>query len=443
MEALKNFFPHNRLFVLAGMVVVCFILAYSFPVWLWPARFLFFTLLAFTLTDLVILFRFNKGVEAGRSVAERFSNGDDNPVSVTVHNHYPFRITTLVIDEVPPQFQLRNLQFCLTLEAGVRKKITYTLRPVRRGEYHFGDLLIYASSPLRLCMRRYRFSAAQMVPVYPSFLQMRKYELMAITNRLTDAGIKKIRRIGHNREFELIKEYVAGDDVRTINWRATARKTHLMVNQYQDERSQNVYSLIDKSRVMEMPFHGMTLLDYAINASLVISNIALRKADKPGLLTFQDKCDTFLPARRSNRQMATIQELLYNQKTSFREADLSAVFSKVRSKINQRSLLLLFTNFESAYGMERQLTFLRALARYHLLVVIFFENTELNALLGKPADSIQQIYHKAVAEKFALDKKLIVKALQQNGIQAILTPPEKLTVSTINKYLELKARGYI
>lgn len=443
MEVIKNFFPHNRLFVLAGAVAALFVLAYSFPVILWPARFLFFTLLAFVLADMLILFRFKNGVEAGRYVAERLSNGDENPVSVTIQNNYPFKISSLVMDEVPPQFQLRDLEFHVILEAGVRKKITYTLRPVRRGEYHFGNVLVYASSPLGLCMRRYRFAAAQMVPVYPSFLQMRKYELMAVTNRLTDVGIKKIRRIGHNREFELIKEYVAGDDVRTINWRATARKVHLMVNQYQDERSQNVYSLIDKSRVMEMPFNGMTLLDYAINASLVISNIALRKSDKAGLLTFQDKCDTFLPASRSNRQMATIQEVLYNQKTGFREADLSAVFSQVRNKINQRSLLLLFTNFESAYGMERQLTFLRALARYHLLVVIFFENTELNALLSKPAVTVQQIYHKAMAEKFALDKKLIVKALQQNGIQALLTPPEKLTVNTINKYLELKARGYI
>jgi uncharacterized protein (DUF58 family) len=266
---------------------------------------------------------------------------------------------------------------------------------------------------------------------------------MAISNRLTEAGIKKIRRIGHNLEFELVREYVAGDDVRTINWKATARKVQLMVNQYQDERSQNVYSLIDKSRVMEMPFQGMTLLDYAINASLVMSNIALRKSDKAGLLTFQDKVNTFLPASRSNRQLATILEVLYNQKTSFREADFSAVYSQVRSKINQRSLLLLFTNFESTYGMERQLPFLRSLARYHLLVVIFFENTELNTLISQPARSTREIYHKSIAEKFALDKKLIVKTLTQNGIHTILTSPEKLTVNTLNKYLEFKARGYI
>jgi uncharacterized protein (DUF58 family) len=443
MAWLKNFFPHNRFFVLLAVLCGLFVLSYTYLWLLWPAKTACFTLLAFAFTDALLLFRFSRAMEAYRIVPEKLSNGDDNTIGLVLKNTYPFAITALVIDEAPPQFQLRNLQFTITLRPGQEKKLTYTLRPVTRGEYHFGNLLVYALSPLKLCMRRHVFHVPQTVPVYPAFLQMRRYELMAISNRLTEAGIKKIRRIGHNLEFELVREYVAGDDVRTINWKATARKVQLMVNQYQDERSQNVYSLIDKSRVMEMPFQGMTLLDYAINASLVMSNIALRKSDKAGLLTFQDKVNTFLPASRSNRQLATILEVLYNQKTSFREADFSAVYSQVRSKINQRSLLLLFTNFESIYGMERQLPFLRSLARYHLLVVIFFENTELNTLISQPARSTREIYHKSIAEKFALDKKLIVKTLTQNGIHTILTSPEKLTVNTLNKYLEFKARGYI
>jgi uncharacterized protein (DUF58 family) len=283
-----------------------------------------------------------------------------------------------------------------------------------------------------------------MVPVYPSYIQMRKYELMAISNRLTESGIKKIRRIGHNMEFELIKEYVSGDDFRTINWKATARKSHLMVNHFQDERSQQVYSIIDKGRVMQMPFNGLSLLDYAINASLVISNIAIKKSDKAGILTFQDRVGTTLTASRQNNQMAQILEVLYNQKTAYRESDFSALYAHVRRKITQRSLLLIFTNFESIYGLHRQLPYLKRLSSQHLVVVIFFENTEMTSLLHEPADAdLRKIYYKAIAEKFSYDKKLIVKELAKNGIQAMLTTPEHLTVNTINKYLELKARGMI
>jgi uncharacterized protein (DUF58 family) len=251
------------------------------------------------------------------------------------------------------------------------------------------------------------------------------------------------RRIGHNLEFEQIKEYVAGDEYRTINWRATARKQHLMVNHYQDERSQQVYSLIDKGRVMQMPFEGLSLLDYAINASLVISNIAIKKSDKAGLLTFQDKISTLLPASRTNNQMNRILQVLYNQKTAYRETDYSIVYSYVRKKITQRSLLLLYTNFESIYSMQRQLPFLLKLAKQHLLVVIFFENTEMRSLIDEEASDLREVYHKTIAEKFNYERKLIIKELKKYGIQAILTAPKDLTVNTINKYLELKARGLI
>lgn len=256
-------------------------------------------------------------------------------------------------------------------------------------------------------------------------------------------GHKKIRKIGQNQEFELIKEYVSGDDIRTINWKATTRKSRLMVNQYQDERSQQVYSLIDKGRVMQMPFNGLSLLDYAINACLVISNIAIKKFDKAGLLTFQDKIGAMLPASRKNNQMAVIQEVLYHQKTAFRKSDFSRLHTHIHSKITQRSLLLLFTNFESLFSMERQLPYLKSLSHRHLLVVIFFENTEMKSLLEEPAGTVKEIYYKAIAEKFSYDKKSIVKELNQNGIQAVLTTPEQLTINTINKYLELKARNLI
>ena len=141
--------------------------------------------------------------------------------------------------------------------------------------------------------------------------------------------------------------------------------------------------------------------------------------------------------------MFLIQEALYKQKTAYRESDFSRLYSLVRTKIRQRSLLLLYTNFESRVSLERQIPFLASMARNHLLVIIFFENTEMSSLLTGKARTLRNIYHKGIAEKFAFEKKLIVKELASYGIHSILTPPEQLTVNTINKYLELKARGLI
>ncbi|GAB3818036.1 DUF58 domain-containing protein [Pontibacter rugosus] len=400
-------------------------------------------LVLLALLDFLLLYNNRQGMFASRSMQEKLSNGSDNDVYLYLENKYNFPVKTEVIDELPFQFQKRDSLFKTAVAKGRTQVIHYTLRPTKRGSYLFGAINVYAMSPLQLVKRRFRFAQDQEVPVYPSFVQMRQYELMAISNRLQEFGVKKVRRIGHSSEFEQIRPYVAGDDQRTINWKASARKADLMVNSYQDEKSQQVYCLIDKGRVMQMPFEGLSLLDYAINASLVISNIALKKQDKAGIITFSNKISNLLPAQRKSDQIRRIMELLYNQRTKYQETDYERLYATVRSKIKQRSLLLLFTNFETLNGAQRQLPYLRALAKHHLLVVIFFENTELHALLEKPANNTAEVYTKAIAQKFDFDKRQIVKQLQQHGIHAILTPPKQLTVNTINKYLELKSRGLI
>ena len=282
-----------------------------------------------------------------------------------------------------------------------------------------------------------------MVAVYPSYIQMRKYEFLAMSNRLTEFGLKKIRRIGHTMEFEQIKNYIPGDDVRTINWKATAKRAQLMVNQYQDEKSQPIYSIIDLGRVMKMPFKELKLLDYAINATLAFSNIALLKNDKAGLLTFSKKVDTIIAASNKKTHITILNEALYNINTQFTDSDYGYLYTTINKKITHRSLLILYTNFEHISALKRQLPYLKAIARKHLLVTVFFENTELDDLIAENVEDIQSIYHKTIAEKFAYEKRLIVKELESRGVHAILTKPKHLTVNVINKYLEFKAKGVI
>ena len=395
------------------------------------------------IADTILLYANKKGIYAYRVAPNRLSNGDENEIKIFLENNYSFDVKCEIIDEIPFEFQIRDLLFKVKVDASSNRVFNYSLRPVKRGEYNFGSTNIYASSPIGFVKRRYSFQGAKIVPVYPSYVQMKKYELMAISNRLTEAGVKRIRRIGHSMEFEHIKEYVRGDDYRTINWKATARKANLMVNHFEDEKSQQVYSVIDISRVMKMPFEGMSLVDYAINSSLVISSIAMNKLDKAGIITFSNKVNNILPADRQARQMQKIQEALYNQKTDFLESDFEILTSAILQKISHRSLILLFTNFETLNALQRQLAYLRKLSQTHLVIIIFFMNTELFQLIDKPAATVEDIYHKTIAEKFAFEKRLIVKELARYSIQSILTTPQNLSVNTINKYLELKARGLI
>lgn len=396
-----------------------------------------------TLADVVFLFAAKKNPFAQRTMGERFSNSDWNSVQISVSNQYRFPISLEIIDELPVQFQVRKEHFIMQLKADETQSIAYKLRPVERGEYEFGNIILLVQSALGLVIKKVTAGEMATVSVYPSYIQMRKYELFAHSAQNNEFGNKRIRKIGHSMEFEQIKEYVNGDDVRTINWKATARRGNLMINHYTDEKSQQVYCIIDKGRLMKMPFEKLTLLDYAINATLVLGSVCLSKQDRVGLITFANKMGNVLPADRKPIQMEHILQTLYKQQTQFLESDYEKLYLQIRSQVKQRSLLVLFTNFESVTGMRRQLPYLKKIANHHLLLVIFFENTELKELGDVPVDNLEGLYAKTIAEKFGFEKKMIVKELANNGILSILTTPKQLTINTVNKYLEVKARQII
>ncbi|PSG86428.1 DUF58 domain-containing protein [Aurantibacter aestuarii] len=443
MKQLKSLYIQNRFFYVCIGLIILYVLSFIVPVLLDITSLLLVVLLGLVVLDLLVLYSSKKGLTGSRNTPEKFSNGDQNEVSVKLQNYYSIPLFVSVIDEIPEQFQVRNFKIDKKMKPLSELQLTYQLRPTERGEYQFGHLNVYTKTPFGLIAKRYRFNNDIMVPTYPSFIQLRKYDLMAMTNNLHQYGVKKIRRLGHTMEFEQIKDYVLGDDLRTINWKATAKRNQLMVNQFQDEKSQPVYAIIDKGRVMKMPFNGLTLLDYAINSALVISNVALKKQDKAGLFTFSNKVENRVVAERRTSQMNLILETLYNVKTNFKESDFGQLYANVKRNITHRSLLLLYTNFETLDSLNRQLPYLKGLSKNHLLVVIFFKNTELNQFIDQKAETVQQAYDKVIAEKFAFEKRLIVNELKKYGIYSILTTPEKLTIDTINKYLEIKARGLL
>ncbi|HVS96073.1 MAG TPA: DUF58 domain-containing protein [Puia sp.] len=437
------FFARRWYWLLVGVIglfVFSYGTAFLFPI----SQLLLLFLAVVTLLDYLVLFPRREPVTVRRQLTDRMSNGDRNPVRLLVTNGYPFPVSVRIIDELPDQLQERNFFLDASLKAGETRELNYELRPKERGEYVFHNINVFIRSPFGLLVRRKIVGAETTVKVLPSYQDLKKFELLAASQNLADSGVKRIRKLGHSLEFEQIKEYVTGDDIRNLNWKATARKGgQLMVNTFTDEKSQQVYCLVDKGRVMKMPFDGLTLLDYSINAALVLSRVALIRQDKAGLLSFSDQIGTFLPASRMSMQMSHILETLYNQQTRWQETDFEKVYAFVRSRITQRSLVVLFTNFESLPGLQRQLPYIRAIAKKHLLLVVFFENTELRHLRDKAADDIEGIYIRTIADKFAYEKRLMVKELNQHGIATILTAPQDLTVHAVNKYLEIKARQAI
>ena len=439
----KRFYINHRFFHILTGVGLCYFLAFFFPKLTWFAHGLLCLLVVLFIVDSLLLFNQKDAIYSQRILPEKLSNGDENSVKIDIKNNYPFRVDLKIIDEIPFQFQKRDFLIKKTVLPQGSSFFEYILIPKERGEYVFGGLNIYAKSPIGLVSRKFVFQKEASLPSYPSFVHLRKYELMALQNEFLLGGIKKIRKLGHTMEFEQIRDYVQGDDIRSINWKATSKANKLMVNQYQDERSQRIYMLIDKGRTMQMPFKGLSLLDYSINAVMALSHIILKKSDRAGMMTFSQKTENKVQAEQKSGQLKKISEALYNIKTNFYESDFSRLYQDVKTTISQRSLVLLFTNFETLDAVNRQMKYLRGIARNHLLVVIFFKNSELNDLMNKKPENIQEVYDEIIAEKLEFEKKLIIQELRKYGIFTVYTLPENLNIEVINKYLEIKARGIL
>ena len=444
-------FLKRRFYVLLLAVAVITGLGYASAPLFTVGRLLTAALFVATVADIALLWH-RRAVTAERRLSQRFSNGDDNPVTIQVESAYPFAVTFEVIDELPPQFQRRDFRWLCSGGAAVLAApvsaaapasaavtMTYTLRPLRRGVYNFGHVIVFASTRLGLVERRYKCAAPCDVSVYPSFQRLHQYELMAASRHLQEPGIKRVRRIGRNTDFEHIRDYLRGDDYRTVNWRATARTGRPMVNVYQDERSQQVFSIIDKGRVMQQAFEGMTLLDYAINASLALSYVAMRKEDRAGLITFADTVDTVVAADRRSGHLNRLMETLYAEQTDFAETDFSALAVAIGRHINKHSLLILYTNFMGLVSLQRQLPFLQQIARRHRLLVVFFADVELQQFIDTPPRTAEERCQQEVARKFADEQQLISATLRQHGILSLLTTPQELTPGVINRYLAVRA----
>lgn len=430
-------------FLLLGGIILLFAASFAIKELFFIAQVSLIVLFGLTLLDWLLIFTSNNPLTFQRKMNDRMSLGDANPIQVTINNTSKQPVRFKLYEGYPVEMQERKSFFSGFLSPGSSLVFDYDFTPLKRGLYHFNDAFFQLASVFGLVSRKLVIPAAQNVHVYPSILQMKKYELLVFHQQKTSTGIKKIRRSGNNSEFEQIKAYVQGDEVRTINWKATSRKVELMVNQYQEEKSQHIYCLIDKSRNMQVLFNGMTVLDHAINSTLAFSNVALRNGDKTGLITFSDKIGTRLLANRTDGQMRRILEELYDQRTAFLEPNYELVYQTIRRTISTRSLLILFTNFQTEFAMRRALPMLRRINQKHLLVVVFFENTDLVEYAHQPLNSVQDVYTSTIAERIVTLKSRMADELKKNGIQTILTTPEDLSINTINKYLELKARGTI
>lgn len=433
---LKRLYLTHTTFYLLGLAAMLFVFGLLSAVAYRLGFAVLITVMILIIRDIFLLFILGSPVEFTRKVPKRLSHGDPNPIAVSFQNRSAQQLRVKLVENLPYQLQIFDFEKNYRLSPGEVLNTTYSIIPVLRGEYTWGSaVLLILPRYGGLLARKEEFYQEQNATCYPSFLQFSDLQLRTPAE---NAAQNDVRRIGQSLEFEQIKEYAPGDDYRHMNWKATARRGQLMLNRYQDERSQDIYCAIDMGRTMKMPFHGRTLLDYAINAALALTKTVIATHDKAGVLAFAHQKSEFLPPAKDWRQFGKINEFLYKLETGFLESDFEYLYKFIRANIRRRSLVILFTNFDSENALKRNFRYIKDIARHHLLVVVFFEDSQARELAETEAPDTAAIYERAVSFDKVHKSRLMARELRKAGIRTVLCPPEKLGVQVINEYLGIK-----
>lgn len=381
-----------------------------------------------------------------RSHENRLSLATPNPITIVVGLHAGIRPTRLWVRDVPPA------TFCVieadrvqqtVVAPGDSATLTYAVTPPRRGDYNFGDLYLRWEAPLGLLRRQARFEAAAPVKVYPNLVDVRKYDLMLRRNRLWEMGVRTLRQRGAGGEYERLRDYLPDDEYRRINWKATARRGKPIAVEYQAERSQNVIILLDIGRMMRSPVGDVEKVDFAINAVLLLAWVAAQKGDKVGLMTFADTVRTWVAPRAGKAQFHALLEQLYAVEAEAVEPDYGAVASALGTRLNKRSLVLLFTELTGSVSTEMLVQQMVRMRRTHLPLLVTVGDPTVQRLAEQPVVDSDSLYQRTVAEGLLEERRLVLDRLKRAGVLTLDVPADRLSVAAINQYLEIKERMLI
>ncbi|HWQ36213.1 MAG TPA: DUF58 domain-containing protein [Blastocatellia bacterium] len=383
------------------------------------------------------------GVEVKRLLTRRFMIGTENDVQLSVINRAPRKVTFTIRDEYPPELELRGARTLTATPKRTAVIIGYRLFAAARGDYHFGDVVLRWSAPRGLAIRQLRVPAAATVKVYPNINEARKHELFAIKNRLLQAGQRRINFKGQGREFESLRDYVRGDELRHVSWAATARRGKLVTRQYQIERNQSIVVMLDAGRLMTSRIEHLSKLDHAINAALSIGYVAVSGGDNIGLLTFTRQVTAWLPPQRGHAQMNAIIEALYNVKPLMTEPSYARAFQYFQQNCKRRSLVIILTDLVDRDASAELLAHTATLLPRHLPLIVTIGDKDLRALVAQTPRSVSEVWQQSVAEELLQQREEALARITELGGLALDVPAGQLAFELVNKYLEVKERGLL
>jgi uncharacterized protein (DUF58 family) len=388
--------------------------------------------------------RLPAGVRIAREFGGRFAVGAETEVRINIKNHTPRAVSIIVKDEYPPQMKLSRLREArVRVEAQRSAALIYGLTPPKRGRFEFGQIAVRFLSRLRLAWCETRVADAQAVKVYPNMRRAREAELKALGARSLVASHRKTSWRGEGREFESLRDYVQGDELRHIAWTATARRGRITTRQYQIERDQTILIALDAGRLMTARIEAETKLDSAVHAALALMSAAARAGDNAGIIVFGRRIKSYLPPGRGRDQMDAALEALHAIEPEMIEPSYARAFEFIAANSKRRSLVVLLTDLVDEEGSRELLTSLRLLRPRHLPLVVTIADRDLKAVVRDEPASVRDLFTQSVAEEIIYHREAALRLVESQGGLALDVTAAALAPALLEKYLQVKERGLL
>ena len=384
-----------------------------------------------------------------RLVDDRFSMGAVNQVTIKVTNRgaggrSTRPVTFIIKDEYPPKMRLESeRELEISVQPRHSRTWVYGLLPTARGDYQFGNTAVRYRSRWGLVWKQTIYQTAQLVKVYPNIEEAKKNELYAHRNRELAAGRRRTRMRGRGGDFESLRDFVIGDEVRYISWSASARRGKLITRHYTVERSQNILVMLDAGRLMTARIGDLTKLDHAINATLSIAYVASAGGDNVGLLAFSRRVIGYLPPRRGHDQVNRVMEALYNVEPQMVEPDYARAFNFLGTNWHRRTLVVILTDLIDRDASADLLGHAARLVPRHLPLIVTIGDSDLRAMVRSRPATAADVYSQSVAEDILRQREEALSRIHQLGGLALDVPAGRLSFELVNKYLDVKDRGLL
>jgi uncharacterized protein (DUF58 family) len=375
-----------------------------------------------------------------RLLERKLSLGVDNRVQLRLENLSRWTLRLTLKDDPPEGFITPRRELRVTLEPYEQAVVAYGTTPRKRGHFRFGDVHVRGQSFLGLSRWQRRIPAAAEAAVYPDIQSVARLDLALRAHQLEDQALRRARARGTGTEFESLREYVQDDDHRRIDWKATARRGRPFTRQYEEERSRTIMLLIDAGRMMSAEVEGLSKVDHAVNAALMLAYVALRRDDAVGLIVFADTVQAIVPPRKGKAHLQRILDALYAVQPSLAEPNYRAALYHLHDRARKRSLAVLFTDLVDEQASRRLITHVAAAYPRHLPLLVTMNDPEIIRASRLRPESSEELFERAVASGVLADRERALSVLRGSGAAVLEASAGELSMALVNRYLELKER---